>query len=66
MISDPNIYRAAKLMIERRGKKARVAAARCVANCVASNDAEGVATWDAILAAIIELRRAKHEWEKVN
>jgi len=64
--SDPNIFRAAKFLLDQHGEKATATAARRVADCVANEDAEGVATWNAILAAIVELRRGRREGEKVN
>jgi len=63
--SDPAIYRAAKFLLDQHGEMATATAARRVADCMASGDSEGVATWQAILAAIVELRRGQREGERL-
>jgi len=53
LTTDPDTLRAARLLIEQHRDKAACAAARQAADCIACGDNEGVAMWQAILAAIV-------------
>ena len=61
-----DIYRAAKLVIDRDGEDAQLyAAARTVVHA-GEGDAEGAAIWRQIMAAVEELQRARRPDESVN
>lgn len=66
MISDPDIYRAAKLLIDQHGEDAEVRASKRADELLEAGDMVGVATWKAILRAIAELRRGRSDREALN
>jgi hypothetical protein len=67
MVDDPDIWRAANLMLKRHGADSEVAAAMRAEELLARGDFEGCAVWKRILAAVRELSRtAPAEGERVN
>jgi hypothetical protein len=66
VIDDPDIYRAAKLVIDRQGAEAATFAASRVDQLLEEGDLDGSAVWRRILAAIEELQRGPREDEAVN
>jgi hypothetical protein len=66
MTSDPNIFRAAKLLIDQHGGEAATFAAGRADDLLEEGDIEGSAVWRRILAAIEELQRGPREDETVN
>jgi hypothetical protein len=65
MISDLDIYRAAKLLIDQHGDDAPIRVAERSDELLGKGDTEGAAIWRAIMAAIEELQRDRAP-EKVN
>ena len=59
MTSDLDIYRSAKLLIDRHGADAVIEAAMRADELLDSGDLDGLATWNRILRAIEELRAGK-------
>ncbi len=57
MTSDPDIYRAAKLLIDQHGADAGLRAAERADEMLERGDLEGAAVWRRILKAIEELGR---------
>jgi hypothetical protein len=67
MVDDPDIWRAADLMVTRHGSDAALAPARRADELLAAGDAEDCAVWKRILGAVTELSRTKPaEGELVN
>jgi hypothetical protein len=67
MVDDPDIWRAANLLVMRHGADAALAAARRADELLAAGDPEGCAIWKRILEAVAELTRTKPvEGERVN
>ena len=66
MISDPDIYRAAKLLLDQHGEDAELRASERADELLDAGDMVGVATWKAILRAIAELRRGRRKGEVLN
>jgi hypothetical protein len=66
MIDDPDIFRAAKLLIDRRGPEAGDFAAWRADVLLEEGDLDGAAIWRQILEAIEELTRGRREGEAVN
>ena len=66
MIDDPDIFRAAKLMIDQHGIDAPIRAAQRADKLLDDGDMDGAAVWRRILAAIDELRRGRREGEALN
>jgi hypothetical protein len=67
MISDPDIWRAAQLMIKRHGDDASIAAAQRADELFNEGDLDGAAVWRRILHAVEELQRVKPKvGERVN
>ncbi len=67
MIDDPDVWRAAGLLIKRHGDDASVVAAQRVDDLLAASDFEGSAIWKRVLEAVAELTRTKPaEGERVN
>jgi len=64
--SDPDIYRAAKLLIDQHGADAGQRAAERADQLLEAGDMIGATTWRRILKAIEELRRGRREGEPVN
>jgi hypothetical protein len=59
LTSDPDIYRAAKLLMDRDGADAGLRAAERADQLLEAGDMIGAATWRRILKAIEELRRER-------
>src|SRR5215469_11870851 len=66
MIPDLDIYRAAKLVIDRHGEEAALYAAARTAVLAGEGDLEGAAVWRQITAAVEELQRERRPGEAVN
>jgi hypothetical protein len=66
MIDDPDIYRAAKLVIDQHGDQAGDFAASRADQLLDDGDTEGSAVWRRILEAIEELQRGRREGQAVN
>ena len=66
MTSDPDIYRAAKLLVDQHGEDAPLRAAERADQLLEAGDMIGATTWRRILKAIEELGRARREGEAVN
>jgi len=67
MIDDPDIWRAANLLLKRYGADAAAQAAQRADTLLADSDSEGCAIWKRILAAVAELARTTPaEGERVN
>ncbi|MCH7936252.1 MAG: hypothetical protein IH994_04060 [Proteobacteria bacterium] len=56
---DKEIYRSAKLLIDRHGDDAPIHAAMRADQMLEQGDLDGLATWNRILRAIEELRAGK-------
>ncbi len=59
MTDDKDIYRSAKLLIDRHGDDAVIEAAKKADEMLDKGDLDGQATWNRILRAIEELRAGK-------
>jgi len=57
MVDDPDIWRAALLMVKRHGADAALTAARRAEELLLTGDADGAAVWGRILDAVIEVQR---------
>jgi hypothetical protein len=66
MIDDPDIYRAAKMLIDQHGEAAGDFAARRADGLMEEGDADGAIVWRRILEAIVELQRERREDEALN
>ncbi len=66
MIDDPDIFRAAKLMIDQHGADAPIRAAQRADELLEEGDVDGAAVWRRILEAIEELQRERREGEPLN
>ena len=66
MIPDLDIYRAAKLLVDRHGEDAPIRAAERADELLEDGDTEGAAIWRAIVVAIEELQRGRLDGESVN
>jgi hypothetical protein len=67
MIDDPDIWRAANLLVKRHGADAAVVAARRADELLEAGDVDGCAIWKRILTAVAELARTTPaEGERVN
>ena len=67
MISDPDIWRAAQLIIKRHGADAPIAAAQRADELFNEGDLDGAAVWKRILYAVEELQRVRPKvGERVN
>jgi len=66
MIDDPDIFRAAKLLIDQHGDDAAIRAAQRADELADEGDMDGAAVWRRILEAIDELTRGRREGEAVN
>ncbi len=67
MTADLEIYRSAKLLIDRHGDDAVIEAAMMADKMLEKGDLDGLATWNRILRAIEELRSGKRpEGEKLH
>jgi hypothetical protein len=67
MVDDPDVWRAANLLLKRHGADAETVVTMRANELLASGDVEGCAIWKRILAAVTELARAAlAEGERVN
>jgi hypothetical protein len=66
VIDDPDMFRAAKLMIDQHGEDAEARASLRADQLLAERDVQGSAVWRRILAAIVELQRGRRENEKLH
>ena len=66
MIDDPDIFRAAKPMIDQHGDDAAICAARRVDELLDGGDMDGAIIWRRIAEAIEELKRRRRENEKLH
>jgi hypothetical protein len=67
MVEEPDIWRAAYLLLKRHGDDAWIVAAKRTNELLATGDAQGHAVWKRILTAVGELGRTKPaEGERVN
>ena len=66
VINDPDIFRAAKLLIDQHGDDAPIRAAMRADELLDEGDVDGALVWRRILEAIDELRRERREGELLN
>jgi hypothetical protein len=66
VIDDPDIFRAAKLMIDQHGVEAIRRAARRANDLEKGGDRTGAGIWRQIMTAIEELQRGRREGETLN
>jgi hypothetical protein len=66
MIDDPDIFRAAKLLIDQKGEEAAAFAAGHADLLLEEGDLDGSGVWRRIRAAVEELLRGPREGEAVN
>ena len=66
MISDLDIFRAAKLLIDKHGEDAAIWAGQPCDQLTDEGDTDGAAVWRQILEAIDELQRGRREGELLN
>ena len=66
MINDPDIFRAAKLLIDKHGNDAAIRAAQRADGLLNGGDMDGAAVWRQILEAIDELTRGRRKGEPLN
>jgi len=66
MTSDPDIFRAAKLLIDQHGAEAGLRAAERVDQLLDAGDMIGATAWRRILKAIEDLGRGPRKGERVN
>jgi hypothetical protein len=66
MIDEPDIFRAAKLVMDQYGEEAVSFAAGHADDLLEKGDIAGALVWPRILAAIEELQRGPREDEAVN
>lgn len=66
MIDDIDLWRAAKLMVDRYGVEAEIEAASRADKLLEDGDLEGRAAWLRIVDAICELLRGRNPGEAVN
>jgi hypothetical protein len=64
--SDPDIFRAAKLLTDQHGEDAHLRASERADELLEAGGIEGTMIWRRILNAIQELRRGRREGETVN
>jgi hypothetical protein len=63
---DPDIWRAAKLLMDQHGEDAALRAVQRADQLMEDGDMDGVAVWRRIVAAIEELRRGPRDAERLN
>jgi hypothetical protein len=66
LISDPDIFRGAKLLIDRHGENASPRAAERADQLLGAGDLIGATAWRHILKAVEELQRRLRKGERVN
>jgi hypothetical protein len=65
VVDDPDIFRAAKLMIDQHGEEAALQAAQRADQLLDDGDLEGSVVWRRIAAAIEELWRGRRKDERL-
>ena len=66
MLDDPDIFRAAKLLMDQHGEDAAIRAAQRADELLDEGDVDGAVVWRRILEAIEELQRGRREGEPLN
>jgi hypothetical protein len=66
VIDDPEIYHAAKLVIEQQGEQAAMFAAGRADQLLEDGDIDGALVWRGILVTIEEVQRGRREGETLN
>jgi hypothetical protein len=66
MTHDPDIFRAAKLLIDKHGEDAALRAAQRADELLEAGDLDGNAVWCRILMAVKEPQRSRREGEPLN
>jgi hypothetical protein len=66
MIEDPDIWRAAQLLVDQHGDDAALQAAHRADELLEEDDVDGSAVWHRVLAAIGELQPRRREGESLN
>jgi hypothetical protein len=66
MIDDPDIFCAAKLLIDQHGIDAPIRAAQRADELLDEGDVDGAMVWRRILEAIVELQQERREDEALN
>jgi hypothetical protein len=66
LVSDSEIFRAARLLIDQHGEEASLRAAVRADDLLEGGDRVGSTAWRRILGAVEELRRGIREGEAVN
>jgi hypothetical protein len=66
MFNDPEIFQAAKLLIDQHGEDAAMRAAQRADELLDGGDMDGAVVWRRILEAIEELQRGRREDELLN
>src|ERR1700757_2455551 len=61
VIEEPDVWRAAKLLVDQHGDEAALRAAQRADKLMDEGDMDGVAVWRPIMAAIEELRRDRRK-----
>jgi hypothetical protein len=65
-VIDPDIYRAAKVLIDQHGDDAPVQAAGRADELLDEGDVDGAAVWRQILRAIEDMTRGRRDGESLN
>jgi hypothetical protein len=65
MIQDPDIFRAAKLLVARHGDAAVDRAERRARQLLSTGDAAAAALWTQVAVAIVEMTRGRRTSEKL-
>jgi hypothetical protein len=66
VLDDPDIFRAAKLLMDQHGEDAAIRAAQRADELLDEGDVDGAVVWRRILEAIEELQRGRREGEPLN
>jgi hypothetical protein len=66
MVSDPDIFRAAKLLMDRHGEDAPIRAALRADVLLDEGNVDGAVVWRRILEAVDELMRGQRKGEPLN
>jgi hypothetical protein len=66
VIDDPDIYRAAKLLVDQHGEDAARRAAQRANELLEEGDLNGSVVWQRILVVVGELQRGPREGDPIN
>ncbi len=66
MITDRDVYRAAKLLIDHKGEDAAAYAVERANALFDEGDLEGATVWKVILAAVLQLQRERPAGDALN